>query len=95
MKSTQEKVKDKNGYKFRHVYGYKDMPVFCFCESDAIGWIFDGTKLDERGKEDLHITPRAPSEQNALAKGSMDDLVNYLDEHIDEGGGNLVNNLYD
>jgi hypothetical protein len=48
VKSTQEKMNGHNGYRFCAVCGYKDMPVFCFCESDAIGWIIDGTKLDER-----------------------------------------------
>jgi hypothetical protein len=84
VKTTQEKKKGENGCDFRNVLGYKDMPVFCFCESDAIGWIIDGTKLDERRIKDLYITPNAPSEQIALAKGSMDDLVNYLDDHIDD-----------
>ena len=84
VKTTHKKIKGQNGYRFENVCGYQGMPVFCFCESDAIGWIIDGTKLDERGKEDLHITPNARSEQLALAKGSMDDLVNYLNEHIDD-----------
>ena len=84
VKSTQKKLKGQNGYRFKNVRGYQGMPVFCFCESDAIGWIIDGTKLDERRIKDLYITPNAPSEQIALAKGSMDDLVNYLDDHIDD-----------
>ena len=84
VKSTQKKLKGQNGYRFKNVRGYQGMPVFCFCESDAIGWIIDGTNLDERGKEGLVITPNARSEQLALANGSMDDLVNYLDEHIDD-----------
>ena len=55
VKSTHEKRKGRNSYLFGHVCGYNDMPVFCFCESDAIGWIIDGTKLDQRGKEALEI----------------------------------------
>jgi hypothetical protein len=84
VKTTQKKVKGKNGYRFRHVLGYTNMLVFCFCESDAIGWLIGGTNLDERGIEDLYITPDAPLKQLVLANGSIDDLVKYLDEHIDE-----------
>ena len=68
VKSTKQKVKGKNGIHFSHVREYPDMPVLCFCESDAIGWIIDGTKLYERGTEDLTITPNAPLEEElALA----------------------------
>ena len=82
VKSTRKK--GGNRYHFNGVCGYKDMPVFFFCVSDAIGWIIDGTKLDQRGKQYLYITPDTRLEQLVLAEGSMDDLVKYLDEHIDK-----------
>ena len=80
LKTTATKKKNSNGYQFADVLGYAGMLVVCWVVDLKKAWVFDGTWLDERGKERLNFTHGL--ETHALAKAlTMDELIAYLHDH--------------
>merc|ERR1712078_813157 len=79
LKTTSGNNK-KNSWAFRRVTGYSGMPVVCWRCDKKDAWVFDGAKLDERGKRDLAVTPGARNGRKlALASGrKLADLVGDL-----------------
>ena len=60
------------------------MPVVCWCEAAARGWVADGAALSARKKRDLFITPAARNEREfTRTSGNMQELVTFLAEHAD------------
>jgi hypothetical protein len=58
IKTTSGPMKGQtNTWLFRNVLQYVGMPVLCWRIDHQDGWIFDGTELDKRGKENISITP--------------------------------------
>ena len=87
LKTTREPGKHRNNrqYKFVGVLGYEGMPVVCWCEGTARGWVADGATLDARKKRHLCITPGAPHERAfTLTSGDMQQLLTFLLEHADD-----------
>ena len=85
VKTTSKPMNGQNGYKFKHVLGYKDMPVVCVVSPNSedtstwFGYVFDGTTLHQRGKEDIIITPGGKNNQLALlSHASLDEIVTFL-----------------
>ena len=80
--TTQKK--NCNGYRFANVLGYEGMVVVCWAVDLKKAWVFDGTWLDQRGKDYLCFTPgfTPGSETHALAKAlTMDELIAYMHNH--------------
>ena len=87
---TTHKSTEKGTYRFKDVFtpgvrGYDDMPVVCWCEAAARGWLAYGAALSARKKCDLHITPGARLEREfTRTSGDMQELVTFLAEHADD-----------
>jgi hypothetical protein len=82
LKTTATTRKNENGYQFAKLLGYAGMLVVCWVVDLKKAWVFDGTWLDERGKNFYSFTPGSPTETHALVKAlTMDQLVAYLHEH--------------
>ena len=76
--ATTKKMQ-KNSYRFANVLGYAGMLVVFWVVDLQKAWVFDGTWLDERGKEKYYLPPGENSELPALQKSlSMDELVAYF-----------------
>ena len=86
VKTTPKVVRNgSNGYRFAHVLGYENMPVVCVISPSSedtstwFGYVFDGTTLHQRGKEDIFITPGGKNDQLALlSHASLDEIVTFL-----------------
>ena len=59
LKTTEKAMKrKKNAWYFGKVLGYASMPVVCWRADREDAWVYDGTALEKRGKEDLCIFRR-------------------------------------
>ena len=81
LKTTSGPVKYQNNcWQFSDVLGYSGMPVLCWRNDQQNGWLYDGGALDERGRNDLKVTPDFSNEKKAMHKGAlkMDEICIFL-----------------
>ena len=85
IKTTPKLLNGQNGYAFKNVLGYQDMPVVCVVSPSSedtstwFGYVFDGTTLHQRGKEGILITPGGKNDQLALlSHAPLDEIVTFL-----------------
>lgn len=84
LKTTHREYKT-GTYRFSHVLGYEGMPVMCWCEAAARGWVADGATLNARKKSHLQITLGARLEHEfTRTSGDMPQLLAFLAEHADD-----------
>ena len=82
---TTRKMTIKNQYRFSEVLGYENMPVVCWCEDTAHGWVADGATLNARKKSCIHITLGARIEREfTRTSGDMQQLLTFLAEHAED-----------
>ena len=85
VKTTPKPKNGQNGYEFKHVLGYENMPVVCVVSPNSedtstwFGYVFDGTTLHHRGIEDIIITPGGKNDELALlSHAPLDEIVTFL-----------------
>jgi len=91
LKTTSGNLKGSpNTWAFGRVTGYSGMLVVYWRCDKGDAWVFDGAKLDERGKLQLAVTPGKKNCKLALARClNLAELVRYLAALARQGNADL------